>query len=85
VQWALTFWPSTRTKVRSFVPIGPAWQGAKVGSLVTDVHTFISGKGIASVFQQGANSKFPSALASYGGVDSLVPTTSIYTVTDEIV
>lgn len=84
VQWALTFWPSIRESVSTFVAIGPAWQGTAIGSLVTDIRKLLTGEGVASVFQQGSGSNFLKALA-HGGYTSLVPTTSIFTATDEIV
>ncbi|KAJ7597713.1 hypothetical protein C8J56DRAFT_1159562 [Mycena floridula] len=85
VQWALTFWPSTRQKVSAFVALGPAWDGTAIGKLATIVRTHVTGKGVASVFQQGTGSNFLKALASHGGHKPLVPTMSIYTATDEIV
>lgn len=71
--------------VRSFVALGPAWQGTQIGSLVTTIRRAISGKGVASVFQQGKGSNFLNALFIAEGLSAHVPTTSLFTKTDEIV
>ncbi|KAE9386857.1 alpha/beta-hydrolase, partial [Gymnopus androsaceus JB14] len=86
VQWALTFWPSGRTKVASFVAMGPAWEGTTISGLINHIRAALAnGKEVASVVQQTTGSKFLEALKKHGGLEMHVPTTSIMTNTDEIV
>ncbi|KAJ7309459.1 hypothetical protein DFH08DRAFT_974711 [Mycena albidolilacea] len=68
-QWALTFWPSTRNNVFSFFAIAPDYRGSINAAAV----------------QQGYGSNFVNALAAHDGLTAHVPTTDIYTLTDELV
>lgn len=81
-QWALKYWPSTRSIVSDFIPIS----GDFHGTLFADI---ICPNGIPcnpSVYQQEYNSNFIAALRANGGDSAYVPTTALYSgVYDEIV
>ncbi|KAF7351557.1 Lipase B-like protein [Mycena sanguinolenta] len=83
-QWALTFWPSTRASVFSFFAIAPDYRG----SIVLDATRIQLAAGVpqnAAAVQQGYGSNFVTALAAHDGLTAHVPTTDIYTLTDELV
>lgn len=80
-QWALKYWPSTRSHVSDFIPISPDFKGTLQGNLVAS-------PGIPSppaVHQQILNARFIQTLRSNGGDSAYVPTTSIHDIFDEIV
>jgi hypothetical protein len=80
-QWALKYWPSTRSDVSDFIPIS----GDFKGTLLFDgpVANLI---GAPSFFQQRyTGSNFIPTLRSNGGSSAYVPTTAIWTATDEVV
>ncbi|KAI1274861.1 hypothetical protein F5Y07DRAFT_400932 [Xylaria sp. FL0933] len=89
VQWAFTFWPSTRSVVSDFVPVSPDFHG----TILANALCLSAGKGTAeldpcdpSVIQQDYNSNFVKTLRVHGGADAYVPTTSLYSgFFDEIV
>lgn len=89
VQWALTYWPSTRATVSDFVPISPDFHG----TVNANVLCLYAGDGLPTgascapaVDQQAYNSELITALRAAGGAASYVPTTVLYSgLYDEIV
>ncbi|GEM10681.1 lipase B [Rhodotorula toruloides] len=87
VQWALDFWPSYRSLVSAFVALAGDFHGTGEGPpacLVLDVTTGGCDPCASTVIQQSVGSNFLKALNSRGGV-ALVPTTSIYTIFDDVI
>lgn len=81
VQWALKYWPSARSNVTDFDPVS----GDLKGTLLFDdqVAELLA---VPAAFQQRCiGSNFLAILASENGESGYVPTTSIYTATDEAV
>ncbi|CAD6908097.1 unnamed protein product [Tilletia laevis] len=83
VQVGLTFFPQVRAKVANFVSLaGDFRETTMVGLLIgISPHKQVP----ASVWQQAPNSQLLTALANAGGLEAIVPTTSIYSSSDEIV
>ncbi|KAK5733422.1 hypothetical protein LTR17_009667 [Elasticomyces elasticus] len=80
-QWALKYWPSTRSRVTDHVAFSPDYHG-------TTLANFISlGEPLPpSLLQQQYNSNFITKLRSNDGDSAYVPTTTIYSgFFDEIV
>jgi len=82
VQWSLKYWPSTREQVNNFICLSADFRGT------------INAWGMApfpgmpctpSVWHQTRSSNFITTLMSNGGDSAYVPTTSIYSRTDEVV
>lgn len=81
VQWALKYWPSTRQNMTDFIPVSGDLKGT---ILFDDPAADLSG--IPAFFQQrNTGSDFIATLRSNNGSSAYVPTTAIYTATDEIV
>lgn len=78
-QWALKYWPSTRKMVSDLIAISPDFHGT---TLATSTGLPLNPP---SILQQDYNSQFVSTLRSSGGDSAYVPTTSIFSSTDEIV
>ncbi|KAJ7091426.1 hypothetical protein B0H15DRAFT_236199 [Mycena belliarum] len=82
-QWALTFWPSMRKVVSDFVALSPAFRG----SILVDAGC-VPIKDITgcppAIHQQRLNSNFVNAMRKHGGDSALVPTTLMFSATDEI-
>lgn len=85
-QWALKFWPSTRSIVSNFIAMSPDYKGT--------VEAFLACTGIPlldtltcapSVFQQRSASNFVKTLSADGGNSAFVPTTTVFSATDEVV
>ncbi|KAM0792091.1 hypothetical protein ACM66B_004795 [Microbotryomycetes sp. NB124-2] len=80
-QWALTFWPSTRPLVQNYIALAGDFKGTALGYFLT-VPQFAT----ESIIQQTVPSRYLTAQNNpFGGGKALVPTTSVYTVTDDIV
>jgi hypothetical protein len=80
-QWALKYWPSTRSKVSDFIAMSADFHGALAADIICP-----TGAPCAPSFkQQEYNSNFITALRSNGGDSAYVPTTSVYSATDEVV
>jgi len=82
VQWSLKYWPSTRGQVNNFICLSADFHGTSNAWLVAPA------KGVPctpSVRQQRRRSNFITTLLSNGGDSAYVPTTSIYSITDEVV
>ncbi|KAH8681911.1 hypothetical protein BX600DRAFT_32636 [Xylariales sp. PMI_506] len=87
-QWALTFWPSARSKVSDFLPVSPDFHGTILADLLCLTIDGSSGLGPCdpSVSQQQYTSKYITALRSRGGDSAYVPTTVFYSgLLDEVV
>ncbi|OHE94113.1 hypothetical protein CORC01_10570 [Colletotrichum orchidophilum] len=83
-QWALKYWPSTREAVTDLVSMSPDFHGTK--------EAFAACKTPAaalsctpSVYQQMYESQFVKTLRANGGDSAYVPTTSLFSATDEVV
>ncbi|CEH14774.1 hypothetical protein CBOM_02596 [Ceraceosorus bombacis] len=78
-QWVLTFFPSSRAKVDRFVAMSPDFRGT-----LTSYTRALSPAG-PSIKQQATESRFLNALHNAGGLNSYVPTTTIWSFYDEVV
>jgi hypothetical protein len=84
-QWALKYWPSTRSITSNFIAISPDYRGT--------VEAFLACPGgiidvlvcAPSLFQQRSASNFVNTLRSNGGDSAYVPTTTVFSATDEVV
>jgi hypothetical protein len=82
-QWAFTYWPSTQSRVSDYIAISPDYHGTvqtellcpKLGALAC----------APSIVQQKYTSNLIETFRKAGGASAYVPTTTIYTATDEIV
>lgn len=83
VQWALKYWPSTRTVVDDFIAMSPDFHG----TVVRDVACPLLGALVCtpSLWQQGWETNFIHTIRGNGGDSVYVPTTTIYSSFDEIV
>lgn len=82
-QWALKYWPSTRSVVQDFIPISPDFHGTEVAYLICPGFPFLTCT--PSVVQQEYTSKFMATLRDDDGDSAYVPTTVLYSSFDEIV
>ena len=84
-QWALKYWPSTRSVTSNFIAISPDYHGT--------VEAFLACPGFPlnllacgpSIIQQESTSNFVQTLRANGGDSAYVPTTTVYSATDEVV
>lgn len=79
-QWALTFFPSLRAKTSRLVAFAPDYKGTVATGLLKAV-----GSAEPSIWQQTSGSALTTALANAGGLNQIVPTTNVYSSTDELV
>lgn len=82
-QWALKYWPSTRDIVEDLILMSPDFHGSASRELVCPLLDPIACA--PSIWQQGYGSDFIRTLRADGGDSAYVPTTSIYSTTDEFV
>lgn len=82
MQWALKYWPSTRPVVSDFVAISGDLNGTNVGS-VDAVQGTVPAP--AALFQQESDAVFIKTIRNNGGDSAYVPTTSIYSNTDQVI
>ncbi|KAJ9668559.1 hypothetical protein H2201_001201 [Coniosporium apollinis] len=82
-QWALKYWPSTRKVVSDFINISPDFYGTRNAYAVCPRFSELPCP--PSVIQQVYESNFIATFRADGGDSAYVPTTSIYSATDEIV
>jgi hypothetical protein len=75
-QWALQFWPSTRSVARAFIPLAPDFDGVDLAiSDLSAICDLIDCQ--PSLWQQSQGSNYYKALHA-GDFKALVPTTSIW-------
>lgn len=80
-QWAYKYWPSTRARVTDHLGFSPDYSGTVLANVIA-----IPGEPLPpSVLQQEATANFIRTLRNNGGDSSYVPTTNIYSATDEVV
>ncbi|KAK4048800.1 hypothetical protein OIV83_004566 [Microbotryomycetes sp. JL201] len=88
-QWAITFWPSIRSLIKNYFALAPDFRGTTQGLLLCNpLNAGLNATCNPSVWQQTFGSKYLAAQNSPvagSGATALVPTTSIFTLTDEIV
>jgi hypothetical protein len=85
-QWALTFWPSTRSNTLPFTALAPDYRGTSTASaLSTSSIVNTTRQANAATLQQASSSNYVRALAAHGGTAALTSTNNLYTRTDEIV
>ncbi|KAF2674346.1 alpha/beta-hydrolase [Microthyrium microscopicum] len=82
-QWALKYFSSTRKVVSNFIAISPDYHGTQLAYLLCP--SFPTLPCAPAVIQQEYNSNFIATLRSNGGDSAYVPTTTVYSSTDEIV
>ncbi|KAI7329552.1 hypothetical protein KC315_g6091 [Hortaea werneckii] len=82
-QWALQFWPSTRSVTSSFIPLSPDFEG--IDLFGSDHSNFCIGDLCqACIWQQSDGSNYFKALHGHNFA-ALVPTTVVWTKTDGVV
>jgi hypothetical protein len=80
-QWAYKYWPSTRDRVTDHIGFSPDYAGTVLANVIA-----IPGEPLPpSILQQEATANFIRTLRNKGGDSSYVPTTNIYSATDEVV
>jgi hypothetical protein len=80
-QWAYKYWPSTRDRVTDHIGFSPDYHGTVLANVIE-----IPGEPLPpSVLQQNYDAKFIQTLRNNGGDSSYVPTTNIFSATDEVV
>ena len=84
-QWALKYWPSTRPLMSDLISISPDFHGTVLAYLLCPPIIGPTALCSPSVAQQTYVSNFVKTLRSNGGDSAYVPTTTIYSTTDEIV
>lgn len=85
-QWAFKYWPSIPKTVTDHIAISPDYHGTVLSYILCP--GFESGNDVActpSVLQQQYQSNFVNQLRSNNGDSAYVPTTTVYSLTDEIV
>lgn len=82
-QWAFKYWPSTRSHVSDAIRISGDLHGTLLARVLCP--GFTTPGCTPAVQQQLYNSTFIKTLRNNGGSDAYVPTTSIYSIFDEIV
>ncbi|EGG00538.1 uncharacterized protein MELLADRAFT_111786 [Melampsora larici-populina 98AG31] len=87
-QWAITFWPSIRNQITNLVTIGAPHRGAIMIDYIGNLMDVIGGS-LTYILQMRQNSRYMSAVfnrtAENGGLEALVPTTSLFTFFDQFV
>lgn len=79
-QWGLTFFPSIRSKVDRLMAFAPDYKGTVLAGPLDALAV-----SAPSVWQQTTGSALTTALRNAGGLTQIVPTTNLYSATDEIV
>jgi len=87
MQWAMKYWPSTRPTVSDFVPVSPDLKGSTIidfTGVVGDAFQAIAPVP-QSLSQQKDDSNFVKTLNANGGDSAFVPTTAVFSSSDEVV
>ena len=82
-QWALKYFPSTRKVVSDYIGISPDYRGTVLAQVLCP--GFPRRPCPPSILQQFDNSMFVRKLRQNGGDSEIVPTTTIYSASDQIV
>ncbi|KUJ24325.1 alpha/beta-hydrolase [Mollisia scopiformis] len=82
-QWAVTYWPSTRSVISDFIPISGDLHGTETAYFLCP--GFPRLPCAPAILQQEYNSTFVATLRNAGGSSAYVPTTSVYSIFDEII
>ncbi|KAJ5825913.1 hypothetical protein N7474_003051 [Penicillium riverlandense] len=82
-QWALKYWPSTRPVVADFVAISPDFHGTVEANFLCPALDYSACT--PSIFQQEWTAQFIQVLRADDGDSAYVPTTTVYSSSDEIV
>lgn len=82
-QWALKYWPSTQSVLEDFIAISPDFHGTTEADFLCPGLDKLACT--PSIWQQRYDANFVSALRKNGGDSAYVPTTSIYSSSDQIV
>ncbi|KAF2754501.1 alpha/beta-hydrolase [Pseudovirgaria hyperparasitica] len=82
-QWAFKYWPSTRSRVSDAIRLSADLHGTVFARLLCP--GFTTPGCTPAIAQQEYDSKFINVLRANGGDSAYVPTTSIYSIFDEIV
>ncbi|EGF98231.1 uncharacterized protein MELLADRAFT_96073 [Melampsora larici-populina 98AG31] len=87
-QWAITFWPSIRNQIINFITLAAPHKGTLLTRPICTSLNLLGGC-LTSVLQMDRNSRYMNAVNNISSVNdgkqALVPTTSVYTLIDEIV
>ena len=85
-QWVLKYWPSTRKIVQDFLPVSPDFHGTLLGNaLCLNAGGEFNLPCAPSLIQQERTSNYVQQLRKNGGDKAFVPTTTFYSVFDEVV
>ncbi|KAH7037025.1 uncharacterized protein B0I36DRAFT_282680 [Microdochium trichocladiopsis] len=82
-QWAFTYWPSTRHVVSDYIAVSPDYHGSVLLNVLCPKLGLLSCP--PAVSQQLYNAKFIEAFRRVGGASAYVPTTTVYSATDDVV
>ena len=82
-QWALKYFSSTQQVVTDYIGISPDYRGTVLAQMMCPGFPRLPCP--PSVLQQIDNSTFINVLRRNGGDSEFVPTTTVYSVTDEVV
>lgn len=83
VQWALKYWPSTRSVITDFIALSPDYRGTVKAGLICPQSSPLGCT--PSILQQKTMSKFVKTLLANGGGSAYVRTTNVRSATDQIV
>ncbi|QDS74110.1 hypothetical protein FKW77_009769 [Venturia effusa] len=82
-QWALKYWPSTRQVTSNFIAQSPDFHGTVLARILCPVFPMLPCP--PAIIQQEYFSNFVATIRDDGGDSAYVPTTTIFSSTDEIV
>lgn len=82
-QWALKYWPSTIPKVRDFISMSADFHGTTTSDTVCPGSPLLPCA--PALIQQSYDSVFIETLRSDGGDSAYVPTTSVFSASDQTV
>jgi hypothetical protein len=82
-QWAFKYWPSTRSSTTQLIANSPDYHGTVLAYLLCPGFPQLPCD--AAVLQQEYDSDFIATLRSDGGDSAFVPTTNVFSATDEII
>lgn len=83
-QWAFQYWPSTRSVASDFISISADFHGTTLAYFLDPAFPGVV-PNPPSIIQQEYNSNYITTLRNGGGGSPYVPSTSIWSITDEIV